>query len=242
MESHGGVGSTTVASGAENLIIATLDIRMHDLAAAARRVDTTKIDGKNIADVASLAMVRALIAEEAGDPQGAANAWDEFRSAYSNPLVYSYNPPFICSAAVSYEKTGQSAKANAALRPTGGRTYTSCYRFSGDVLDLRGDWRGAQEWYAKAVKLAPSLPAGYYSWGVALAKHGDLAGAAEKLALANQKGPHWADPLKAWGDVLLKQGKSREALAKYDEARKYAPNWKLLKEARESVSQHPSSS
>jgi tetratricopeptide (TPR) repeat protein len=85
------------------------------------------------------------------------------------------------------------------------------------------------------VKLAPSLPAGYYSWGVALAKHGDPAGAAEKLKLATEKGPHWADPLKAWGDVLVRQNQPKEALAKYDEALKYAPNWKQLKDAREAA-------
>jgi tetratricopeptide (TPR) repeat protein len=85
---------------------------------------------------------------------------------------------------------------------------------------------------ARKVALAPDLPAGYYSWGVALVHHGDLAGAEAKLKDASQRGPHWADPLKAWGDTLFKQGKTKEALAKYDEALKYAPNWKQLREAR----------
>jgi tetratricopeptide (TPR) repeat protein len=141
---------------------------------------------------------------------------------------------------VAYEKTGQSGKADAALKPFGNLTFVNCYRFRGDVFDLRGDWTGAQEWYAKAVMLGPSIPSGYYSWGVALAKHGDLEGAAAKLKDANQKGPHWADPLKAWGDVLAKQGKIKEALAKYDEALKYAPNWKQLKEAREAAAKQKS--
>jgi tetratricopeptide (TPR) repeat protein len=90
------------------------------------------------------------------------------------------------------------------------------------------------------VKLAPSIPSGYCSWGVALAKHGNLDGAAAKLKEANQKGPHWADPLKAWGDVLAKQGHTKEALVIYDEALKYAPNWKELKEAREAVAKQKS--
>jgi tetratricopeptide (TPR) repeat protein len=94
---------------------------------------------------------------------------------------------------------------------------------------------GTQQWYAKAVNLGPSIPSGYYSWGVALAKHGDLSGAAAKFQLANQKGLHWADPLKAWGDVLLKQVNAKDALAKYDEALNYAPTWKQPKEARESA-------
>ena len=85
------------------------------------------------------------------------------------------------------------------------------------------------------MKLAPSLPAGYYSWGMALAKHGDLGGAAAMFSNANQKGRHWADPLKAWGDALVKQGNTKEALAKYEEVLKYAPNWKQLEEAREAA-------
>ncbi len=51
------------------------------------------------------------------------------------------------------------------------RNGVQCDRFRGDVLNLRGDWSGAQAWYAKAVKLAPDVPSGYYSWGVALAKY-----------------------------------------------------------------------
>jgi tetratricopeptide (TPR) repeat protein len=113
-------------------------------------------------------------------------------------------------------------------------------RFRGDLLDLRGDWAGAQAWYATAVKLGPSIPSGYNSWGVALAKHGNLDGAAAKLKDANKKGPHWADPLKAWGDMLVKQGHTKEALVKYDEALKYAPNWKQLKEARAALAKQKS--
>jgi tetratricopeptide (TPR) repeat protein len=115
-----------------------------------------------------------------------------------------------------------------------GRTFVDCYRFRADILDGRG-LVGAQKAYADAVALAPDLPAAYYSWGVALAKHGDLVGAAAKFKDANQKGPHWADPLKAWGEVLVKQGKTKEALMTFDEALKYAPNWKQLKEARDAV-------
>jgi tetratricopeptide (TPR) repeat protein len=235
MEAHGGIGTNGLASGAENLAVAQIDVEMHDIAAAALRVKTTAIDEKNAADIATAAEVRAQLAEETGDLSAAAKEWDAFAVAYANPTVSTTNPNSICLAALTYEKTGQSAKADTALNAVGTLTFVDCYRFKGDVLDSRGDWVGAQGWYAKAVKLGPSLPSGYYSWAVALAKHGDLAGAASKLKDANQKGPHWADPLKAWGDVLAKQGQIKDALAKYDEALKYAPNWKQLKDAREAL-------
>ncbi len=235
MDSHGGIGTNAAATGAENLNVAQFEAMMHDVEAAALRIKTSPVEEKNAPDVAAAAFDRALLAEELGDLNAAAKEWDEFAGAYANPTVSTGNPPYICYAAVTYEKAGQPAKADAALRPYAGHTFVDCYRFKGDVLDLRGDWSGAQEWYAKAVKLGPSIPSGYYSWGMALFKHGDLDGAAAKFKLANQIGPHWADPLKAWGDVIAKQGNPKEALAKYDEALKYAPNWKQLKEARETL-------
>jgi len=170
-----------------------------------------------------------------GNPKAAAREWDVYVEAFANPSVRTNDPHTICFAAPSYEKTGQSAKAEAALNAVGSLTLVDCDRFRGDILDLRGDWPSAQAWYAKAVNLAPSVPSGYYSWGAALAKHGNLEGAAEKFKGANQKGPHWADPLKAWGDVLMEQGQAKKAIEKYDEALKYAPNWTALKAAREAA-------
>jgi len=128
------------------------------------------------------------------------------------------------------DAAGHPERADAILKSAG--TFVDCYRFRGDILDARGDWPGAQKAYAAAVVLAPDLPAPYYSWAVALARHGDLAGAAAKFKDANQRGPYWADPLKEWADLLARQGHGTEALAKYDEALKYAPNWSALKEAR----------
>jgi tetratricopeptide (TPR) repeat protein len=171
-----------------------------------------------------------MIAEERGEIQTAATEWDKFAVTYADSTVSTPNPSGLCFAAVSYEKTGQSKKADAALNSATPPTFVDCNRFHGDVLDLRGNWPEAQRWYAKAIKLGPSIPTGYYSWGMALMRHGDLAGAAIQFATGNQKGPHWADPLKAWGDVLVKQGKTQEAREKYTEALKYAPNWKELKE------------
>ncbi len=231
MESHGGLGSSTAISGSENLNIAQFEAQMHDPDAAEMRVKTTPIDPKSLPDFSLASFDRALIAEERGDMKTAAAEWDKLMVAYKDPVVSAANPQTVCYAAVSYQKTGQSAKADAALLPPGSLTFVDCYRFHGDVLDLRGNWPEAQLWYAKAIQLGPSIPSGYYSWGMALMRHGDLSGAAIQFQVANQKGSHWADPLKAWGDLLMKQGKPKEALSKYNQALKYAPNWKELKEA-----------
>jgi tetratricopeptide (TPR) repeat protein len=238
MESHGGVG--TLSGGIEYLAVAQYEVQLHDVEAATLRLKTALVDEKNLLDVAQVVLNRALLAEEVGNLQAAAKEWDAFAVAFANPTITTANPQSICYAALTYETTGQSAKADAALNAVGKLTFVDCYRFKGDLLDLRGDWAGAQAWYAKAVKLGPSIPSGYYSWAVALAKHGNLDAAAAKLKDANQKGPHWADPLKAWGDVLAKQGNTKEALVKYDEALKYAPNWKHLKEAREAAAKQKS--
>lgn len=239
VESHSGIGTTGSAGGAENLQIAQYEVQMHDVEAATLRLNTTPVDAKYAPDVAQATFVRALLAEEKSDPKAAAQEWDTYAEAYANPSVRTNDPHTICFAAPSYEKTGQSDKAEAALNAVGTLTLVDCYRFRGDILELRGNWPGAQAWYAKAVKLAPSIPAGYYSWGVALAKRNDLNGAAAKFQEANQKGPHWADPLKAWGDVLAKQGNIKEAIAKYDAAHKFAPNWKQLKDARDALAKTP---
>jgi len=235
MEATSGLGTLVPAVGAANLNIAQTEAQMHDTAAAELRLATTRVDPKHAPDVALAAMDRALIAEELGDFAGAARQWDIFAAAYADPAVATSNPPFICYAALAFEKTGQAAKADAALRPWGDLSFVDCYRFKGDLADLRGDWNGARQWYEKAVKLAPSIPSGYYSWGMALARHGELPGAADKFQEANARGPHWADPLKAWGDVLARQGRAADALNKYDQALKFAPNWKQLLQARQEL-------
>jgi tetratricopeptide (TPR) repeat protein len=235
VESHNGIGTRGSAGGAENLQIAQYEVQMHDVEAATLRINTTPVDANYVPDIAQATFVRALLAEENNDPKAAAREWDAYVKAYANPSVRTNNPHTICYAAPSFEKTGQAAKAEAALNAVGALTLVDCDRFRADILDLRGYWPSAQAWYAKAVKLAPSIPAGYYSWGVALVRHGNLDGAAEKFKGAHQKGPHWADPLKAWGDVLMEQGQVKKAIEKYDEAIKYAPNWTALKDSRETA-------
>jgi tetratricopeptide (TPR) repeat protein len=234
-EAHAGVGTGGFSAGPE---IADIQARLHDPEAADLALKTTKEDAHDPSIAATTHFVRGRLAAEAGDIARAVMEMEAYGAAYANPAVSSDTPGYNCWIAPTEEAAGHPDKADAVLK-TGG-TYVDCYRFRGDILDGRGDCPGAQKAYADAVALAPDLPAAYYSWGVALAKHGDLNGAAARLKDANQKGPHWADPLKAWGDVLATQGHTKEALVKYDTALKYAPTWKQLKEARDAVAKQRS--
>jgi tetratricopeptide (TPR) repeat protein len=235
VDSTTGAGSSTTSSG---ISIGDVEARLHDSAAAELALATARGDADDPAFIAVPHFVRGLLAMEANDAVKAVAEMELFAAAYADPNVSTGYPGYICWAAPAEEMAGHPDKADAILKTTG--SYVDCYRFRGDILDHRGNWSAAQKAYAGAVELAPDLPAGYYSWGVALAKHGDLDAAVAKLKEANQKGPHWADPLKAWGDLLSKQGHTKEALAKYDAALKYAPNWKQLKDARELTAKHQS--
>ena len=225
-----GVGSGVAAAGPA---IADVDVRLHDTADAEFQLQTAQGDAKDPTVAAMTHFVQGRIATEAGDGARAAAEMEAFAAAYADPEVSSNYSGYLCWVAPAEALAGHADKADAALKAGG--HYVDCYRFRGDILDRRGDWPGAQKAYAEAVAIAPDLPAGDYSWGVALARHGDLAGAIAKLSAANRRGPHWADPLKAWGDVLARQGRWKDALAKYDAALNYAPAWAELHQARDAA-------
>jgi len=230
-----GVGTGVAADGP---VIADVDVRLHDPADAEFQLQTAQGDTKDRTIAAMTHFVHGRIATEAGDGVRAAAEMEAFAAAFVDPVVSTQYPGYTCWVAPAEELAGHPDKADAALKAGG--HYVDCYRFRGDILDHRGDWAGAQKAYAAAVAIAPDLPAGYHSWGLALARHGDLAGAIDRLKAANQRGPHWADPLKAWGDVLARQGRWRDALAKYDAALKYAPAWAELRHARGAAAVHRS--
>jgi len=223
-----GVG---IGLAAEGPTIADVDSRLHDDADAEFQLQTAQGDAKDPTIAALTHFVHGRLATEAGDGARAAAEMEAFAAAFADPVVSSNYPGYPCWVAPAEELAGHLDKADAALKAGG--HHVDCYRFRGDILVQRGDWAGAQKAYAGAISIAPDLPAGYYSWGVALGRRGDLAGALGKLQAANQRGPHWADPLKAWGDVLARQGRWKDAVVKYDQALKFAPAWAELHRARD---------
>lgn len=223
--------------------IARIEADLHDPTAASLALRTLSPDQHHDTALGALPhIIRSTLAMDAGDKESAVAEFSAIGlMAPASPIVADLisqgRADWLCSLAPVAEAAGKPAEADSLLQS--GR-FVDCYRYSGDVLDVRNNWPEAQQAYAKAVALAPDLPAAYYSWGAALARHGDLDGAIAKLKVANQRGPHWADPLKAWGDVLVKQGHTKEALDKYNEALKYAPNWKELKDVREALAKQKS--
>jgi hypothetical protein len=98
-------------SGSENLVVAQTEAQMHDIAAARVRLMTSPAETSN-SDIAAAAFDRALLDEGVGDLRAAAKEWDTFGKAYADPTVATNNAPYMCFAALTYEKTGQPAKAD----------------------------------------------------------------------------------------------------------------------------------
>ncbi len=225
-EQHGGIGSATVTAGP---VLADIDWRLHDYAMARQRLRLMPADPNDPTAAGLSDFVRGNLDFAAGDFAAAAREFEAFGRAFADPALAGNFPGYNCWIARAEEAAGHGDRADAVLNGAG--RFVDCYRFRADILDRRGHWQEAQREYAAAVALAPDLPAAYYSWGLALARHQDLAGALEKFAAATVRGPHWADPLKAWGDVLTRQGKPDEAARQYAAAQRYAPDWLELQNA-----------
>ncbi len=103
-----------------------------------------------------------------------------------------------------------------------------CLRARGSIDVLQKNWKGADYWFARAVRDAPSTPAPYDDWGHALLEKGDYDRAIARLEAAHERGPDFADPLEYWGEALTKKGRSDLALAKFELAAPLAPNWGRL--------------
>ena len=125
-------------NGSEMLVVAQLDAQLHEVDTARLRLTTTVWDPKSHPDASAADYARALLDEEVGDLPAAAKAWDDFAATYADPVVSTNTPQVMCWAAPTWQRTGQSAKADAALaapmKAIGIPTFVDCYRFRGDVL------------------------------------------------------------------------------------------------------------
>lgn len=233
VEGHAGVGSET---SAEAPVVAAIDLRLHDLAAADLERITFQRNPTSPTTDAMIDFVEGQRAAAVGDTATARTYMEAFGKDFANPAVSSNFPGYDCWIGPAEAAAGQRALAYAALQ-AGGR-FVDCYRFRGDLFDVPGQWNAAEKNYLAAIALAPDLPAGHYSYGLALARHGMTPDAIAQLKQARTLAPHWADPLAALGDVLATQGQWRAALASYDEALRYAPAWIELRNRRADAQKH----
>jgi tetratricopeptide (TPR) repeat protein len=225
MESNHGFGDLTVQDAPGD---AEFLARMHEAGAAEQELETSPGAGSDPYVIAQTYYVRGLIGVLDGQYAAAypSLATADKLVSQSSFVASSFYAPPACLAGLTAEMIGQHDVADADIKRGG--HFEDCYRFKADIADHRGQWAEAQKDYAAAIALAPSMPAGYFSWGDALMRHRDFVGAAALFAKANAEGPHWADPLKRWGDALAARGEFSAAIAKYEEAEKYAPRWGSL--------------
>jgi tetratricopeptide (TPR) repeat protein len=130
-------------------------------------------------------------------------------------------------AATALAMTGDVKGAHALIDRTPLDCYT-CMRNRADIDAAERKWGGADYWFARAIRAAPSIPIACSDRGRVLLEKGDADAAIAQFEQAHVKGPHFADPLEMWGEALMSQNRSDLALAKFEEADKYAPNWGRL--------------
>ena len=139
--------------------------------------------------------------------------------------------------AIAKARFGDLAGAAALVAATPADCFL-CVRARGIVAAARGDRRGAERWFAEAIRQGPDLPQAFTDRGAARLAWGDVGGALADAERAHTVSPHNADALKLWGDALVRQGRWDDALAKFDAAQKYAPAWTALRKARVLAAAH----
>jgi tetratricopeptide (TPR) repeat protein len=144
------------------------------------------------------------------------------------PYSFFFNPrSFQPAVAYALALSGDFSGARAEIDKTPADC-SVCLRMRGRIDALQKNWNGADYWFSRAARNAPSTPFPFTDWGRMLLDKGDTDAAIIKFKLANRRGPHFADPLEGWGEALMARNRSDLALAKFEEANKYAPNWGRL--------------
>ena len=128
------------------------------------RLATAVWDPKSHPDAANAAYAQALLAERGRRSARRRQGLGRLRRRLCRPGGVDHKSPLhvLGGADIPKDRPAGQGRRRARCADEGGRHrhFVDCYRFRGDVLDLRGDWTGAQAWYARAVNLAPEHPLG----------------------------------------------------------------------------------
>jgi tetratricopeptide (TPR) repeat protein len=129
--------------------------------------------------------------------------------------------------ALAKARTGDIAGAQALIAASPLDCY-DCLRIRALIAAEAKQPKQADDWFARAIRDAPSIPRAYADWGKVLLERGQPDAAIAKFRQANERGPHFADPLEGWGEALMAKNQSHRALAKFAQANQYAPSWGRL--------------
>ena len=154
-----------------------------------------------------------------------ADAFNAIVARYPDLQYYSSSSGISRALAQAHLGQWVEAEQSAAALPP------DCYHcviVRGRLAALKQDWRGADRWFADAVRQGPSLPLAETHWGRVLIEQGKPGEAIAKLSSAHRKSPKFADPLAYWGEALLAKGDGKAAAAKFEAAAKLAPRWGRL--------------
>ncbi|HWE46694.1 MAG TPA: hypothetical protein VG407_11765 [Caulobacteraceae bacterium] len=127
--------------------------------------------------------------------------------------------------ALAQARSGDLAGAQALIAKTPLDCYL-CVRVRGQIAAQSGDWAQAEQWFAAAVRQAPSSPLAYSEWGRARLDRGDAGSAIALLKIAHQRAPRFADPLETWGEALAAQHDDAGAIEQFERANALAPRWR----------------
>jgi hypothetical protein len=220
----------------QSLIWAEDDARAHDAGQSRSLIEQARAAGLAPARATDQQMARAsyFSAMAGGDGQAAAADARAYAAAVKANTVGGFTltaleieaevTPLLAEALA---QSGDLDGAQGAINATPLDCY-NCLRERGRIAAVKKNWPVANDWFARAVAAAPSVPFAYDDWGGMLLAKGDADAAIAQFTRANEKGPHFADQLEGWGEALMAKNQSHLALAKFEEAEKYAPNWGRL--------------
>ena len=95
----------------------------------------------------------------------------------------------------------------------------------GNVMQRRGQFRGSQAHYRKAIELYPGFAVAHENLGLALEEEGKLSEAYQHLKKAVHINPHDANTQNNFGQLLLKQGRIEEAARHFYQAVRIKPRY-----------------
>ncbi len=129
--------------------------------------------------------------------------------------------------ALALAKLGRIAEAEALMADAPADCQT-CLRARAAAAEAAGRHAEADQWFAQASRLAPSLPSAPVEWGRSLLERGEPARAAAQFTEVLRRSPRAEEGMVGLGEALLAQGDAAGAIQQFAAADKLTPLWGRL--------------